>query len=105
MDFRVIWTQSALGDLHGLVRYISRDDRAVADRFGNLIVSKVDGLGRFPRMGRIVPEFAMDALRQILVPPYRIIYEINDPATTVSVLRVWHGARDSLDVSDLGPGT
>jgi toxin ParE1/3/4 len=104
MDFRVNWTQAALNDLHSLVRYISRDNGGVATRFGNLILSKVDSLFKFPRIGRVVPEFTLEELRQIIVPPYRIIYEIDDRAMTISVVRVWHGARADLDKSDLDPG-
>ncbi len=41
MDFRIVWTETALADLRDLVRYIARDDRQVAKRFGDLIVNKV----------------------------------------------------------------
>jgi toxin ParE1/3/4 len=103
MDFRVVWSQSALQDLRELVRYISRDNRQVAQKFGNLIISKVDVLSEFPRIGREVPEFGIDTLRQIGVSPYRIVYEIDDQAAVVAILRVWHGARDRLTTSDLKP--
>ena len=85
MDFRVIWTETALGDLRDLVRYIARDERTVARRFGDLIVSKVGALVRFPRIGRRVSEFGIDG--------------------SIAVLRVWHGARDVLDTSSLKPST
>lgn len=78
MDFRVIWTETALADLRDLVRYIARDDRTVARKFGDLIVSKVDALVRFPRIGRRVPEFGIENLRQIVISPYRIVYEIDE---------------------------
>ena len=95
----------ALADLRDLVRYIARDDRAVARKFGELIVSKVDALIQFPRIGRRVPEFGIENLRQIVISPYRIVYEIDDPDQSIVVLRVWHGARDILDTSSLKPGS
>ena len=52
MAFQIVWSEIALADLRDLVRYIARDDRQVARRFGDLIVSKVESLQTFPRIGR-----------------------------------------------------
>lgn len=101
MDFRVIWSKSALADLRDLARYIARDNRDAARRFGNLIVDRALGLGQFPRRGRVVPEFGLDTVRQVTATPYRIVYEIDDLAVTVAILRGWHGARDRLDDTTL----
>lgn len=98
MDLRIVWSESALRDLRDIVRYIARDDPKTAERFGNLIISKVMSLGAFPRIGRIVPEFREDRLREIILTPYRIVYEIDDHSSTLSVLRVWHGARGSMQL-------
>ena len=97
MAFRIVWSKTALVDLHDLVRYIARDDRRVAKRFGDLIVTKVDSLQTFPRIGRMVPEYREDHLREFIVSPYRIVYEIDDDSMTLSVLRISHGARGELD--------
>lgn len=93
MDYRVAWSDTALADLHDLVRYIAADDPSVASRFGERISSRVEGLCRFPRRGRKVPEFRDDLVREVILTPYRIIYEIDDREGVLSVLRVWHGAR------------
>ena len=45
MDFGITWTESAISDLRGIVRYIARDNRAAAERFGLSMISKVDKLG------------------------------------------------------------
>lgn len=98
MDFRIIWSEIALRDLRDIVRYIARDDPKTAERFGNLIISKILNLGTFPRIGRIIPEFREDRLREIILTPYRIVYEIDDHNSTLAVLRVWHGARGSVQL-------
>ncbi len=98
MAYQVVWAEAALVDLRDLVRYIARDDRKVAKRFGDLIVTKVDSLQTFPRIGRIVPEYREDLLRELIVSPYRIVYEIDDDAMMLSVLRIWHGARGNLEL-------
>ena len=98
MAFRVVWSETALADLRDLVRYIARDDRQVAKRFGDLIVTKVQSLQTFPRIGRIVPEYRDDRLRELIMAPYRIVYEIDDEIMTLAILRIWHGARGSLEL-------
>jgi toxin ParE1/3/4 len=98
MAFRVVWSETALADLRDLVRYIARDDRQVAKRFGELIVTKVQSLQPFPRIGRIVPEYREDRLRELIMAPYRIVYEIDDETTTLAILRIWHCARGNLEL-------
>ena len=98
MDCRIVWSKTALADLRDLVRYIAADDRETARRFGERIVSKVEGLSLFPRMGRMVPELRDDLLREVVLPPYRIIYELDEAGTMLSVLRIWHGARGKPDL-------
>jgi toxin ParE1/3/4 len=97
MAYRIDWSEAALADLRILVCYIARDDQEMAKRFGDLIVSKVDLLHSFPRAGRMVPEYREDRLRELIVSPYRIVYEIDDDLITLSVLRIWHGARGDLE--------
>jgi toxin ParE1/3/4 len=98
MDYRVIWTQAALADLRDLVRYIARDDQKVAKQFGELIIGKISSIQAFPRMGRMVPEYREDYLRELIVSPYRIVYEIDDEKLTLAVLRIWHAARGRLEL-------
>lgn len=98
MAFQIVRSEIALSDLRELVRYIARDDRQVAGRFGDLIVSKVESLQSFPRIGRIVPEYREECLRELIVPPYRIVFEIDDDAMKLSILRIWHAARGDLEL-------
>ena len=98
MAFRIVWSETALTDLRDLVRYIARDDRQDAKRFGDLIVTKVQSLQAFPRIGRIVPEFREDHLRELIMAPYRIVYEIDDETTTLAILRIWHCARGNMEL-------
>lgn len=54
---KVVWTKAAIEDLRLIHEYISRDSRFYADRFIQIILSRVDQLEIFPNSGRIVPEF------------------------------------------------
>lgn len=98
MAYRIVWSEAALADLRDLVRYIARDDRKVAKRFGDSIVNKVESLQVLPRIGRMLPEYREDHLRELIFSPYRIVYEIDDDTMTLSILRIWHGARGNLSL-------
>lgn len=50
-----------------------------------------DDLERFPRIGRRVPEWDHDSIRERIVGNYRLIYRINDEK--ILIIAVVHGAR------------
>ena len=98
MDYQIVWTETALEDLHDLVRYIAADDPATAQRFGERIIGQIESLIGFPRIGRKVPEYQDDLIRELILTPYRLIYELDDDQSIISVLRVWHGARGEPEI-------
>ena len=97
MAYRVIWSDSARSDLRSIVRYIARDDQTIARRFGERIISSVEKTTAFPRSGRMVPEQRNDLIREIILSPYRIIFQIDDAALKINVMKIWHSARGSLN--------
>ena len=88
---KVIWSEFAIEDLRSIHTYISQDSKIYADRFIDKIVARVEQLETHPQSGRIVPEFQIDSLRELIEGSYRIIYEIN--AASIGVVRVHHSAR------------
>lgn len=48
-------------------------------------------LGRYPKSGRLIPEFPELPYREVLIPPYRFFYRVE--GKTVWVVAVWHGAQ------------
>ena len=98
MDYSLEWTRCAINDLRSLVHYIARDDRNTAERFGNRIIAKMETITTFPHIGRVVPEFHQEALREIILPPYRLIYEVDEKNLRIYVLRIWHGARGNPSI-------
>lgn len=98
MDYSIDWSESALEDLRQIVRYISSDNSEAARRIGNAIINSVGKLSSYPRFGRIVPELNDEDIRQIVLSPYRIVYEVSDSTKQISIIRVWHGARGDLEV-------
>ncbi len=90
----ILWTGPALDDLREMRRYVAADDPAAARRLGDRIRRRVALLGRHPVSGRAVPELPGLGLREVIVAPYRIVYEVDAAGKRVIILRVWHGRRD-----------
>jgi addiction module RelE/StbE family toxin len=89
---RVSWTPEALRNLDTIGDYLRTVAPDVADRIVVSLVESMDAVMDFPRLGRMVPEFELDDLREVIVDDYRVVYELRgDTAWVVTVL---HGAMD-----------
>ena len=93
MDYQVILSPAARRDLRDIVRYISADSPEKALSFGQFLVSKTKVLAQFPLMGRAVPEFSDEAIREIVVRSYRVVCRLNHSSHLVEITRFWHAAR------------
>jgi plasmid stabilization system protein ParE len=89
--YQIIWSPRALSDLAGICERISVDSPYYASRFAQRVVSLVERLAVFPRMGRVVPEYDDENVRQVIHQNYRIIYRLRDGA--VEVAAIHHGAQ------------
>jgi toxin ParE1/3/4 len=76
-----------------VVRYISLDDPAAAERFGYALIDASLSLRTLPERGRFVPEFADGLTREIIYGSYRIVYRFNSEQKVVLISRIWHAAR------------
>ncbi|HHM05421.1 MAG TPA: type II toxin-antitoxin system RelE/ParE family toxin [Gammaproteobacteria bacterium] len=88
----VIWSDPARADLRSIYDFIAHDSMHYARKVTQDIVAKTDVLNELPRMGKIVPELGNDAIRELSLYSYRILYEIKAP--DVIVLAVIHKRRD-----------
>lgn len=93
MDYQVSLTPLARHDLREIVRYIASDNPTRARTFSDFLVKSTERLAEFPEIGRVVPEFGDDSLREIIVRSYRIIYRVDHGPRFVDVVRFWHAAR------------
>ena len=92
MDHRVTWSPEALDDVEAIAEYIERDSPIYARAVVQKILATTRKLQRFPRAGRIVPELGDDAIRELLVYSYRVIYRVRE--RVVLVAAVTHGRRE-----------
>jgi toxin ParE1/3/4 len=101
VDYKIIIAPRAISDLRDIVLYVSPNRPEAARRLGYALIEKTKVLSSFPRSGKIVREFADPNIRQLVLPPYRIIYRIDDISLVVGVARYWHGAQGDLASSEL----
>ncbi len=83
---------SALEDLEQLVRYHAQQGSPeTGRRLAREILAKIQRLARYPDSGRQVPEFGVPFIREIIFPPFRIVYRREQKR--VGVARVWRSER------------
>ena len=87
------WTELALQDLRDIYDYISKDSVFYADRYIDKLIERVDQLESNPKSGRVVPEFGILTIRELIEGNYRIVYQINN-TRSISIIRVHHSARE-----------
>ena len=93
MAYKLIWSPAARDDLHDIIVFIARDNPNRAMSFGYELISETERLRESPELGRIVPEYRSDNLREILFRPYRIVYRLDHDRKLCQIARVWHSAR------------
>jgi plasmid stabilization system protein ParE len=85
------WSETAFGDLESIRDYIRHDSPAYAYVVVSRLYDAVDQLRRFPTSGRVVPERGDPSLRELIRPPYRIVYLVTERG--VEILTVFHAKR------------
>lgn len=88
----VSFSNAAVADLEGIKRHYGElSAPEAAERFLEEIFKNIGKLGRFPSAGRVVPEFGVELLREVVVSPFRVVYRV-DPGR-VRIVRVWRSER------------
>lgn len=87
------WSESALGDVEALRRWIGRDMPPLADRITDRIFETVERALSFPRIGRTLVELADESVREFLFRTLRIVYRVEEER--IVVLAILHGGRAS----------
>lgn len=89
---RITFARSALRDLQDIRTWYAEEGvPEVGERLTRGILESAHGLSEQPDMGRVVPEFGQALLRELIHPPFRIVYR-RDPSR-VRVVRIWRAER------------
>lgn len=88
----VTLAEAAVRDLEAIVAWY--EDELVPEvgrRLVSEVLARVQVLAENPDLGRVVPEFGQKYLRELIHPPFRIVYKREEHA--VRVVRVWRSER------------
>ena len=98
-EYKVYWSEAAEEDLKAIIDYIRGDNPSAANDNLGKIKRKVSNLHTIPQRGRVVPElgeYGILQYREIIVPPWRVIYRISK--FDVYVLSVIDSRRNIEDI-------
>ncbi len=89
---KIVLTESAYQDLANIQEHYRLEGvEAVGVRQVNEILDRIDNLNDHPQLGRIVPEYGLEIIREIIHPPYRIVYLVQ--ADELQIVRIWRSER------------
>ena len=83
----VQFVQSAHSDIETILTYYEEQDAVEQGRrLISEIIKKTERLAKYPDSGRVVPEFGMAFLREIIHPPFRVVYRRD--SHKISIFRI-----------------
>jgi plasmid stabilization system protein ParE len=89
---KVRLTDSAVNDLQELHHYYEEQlVPQVGQRFVAEILDRIETLIDNPDIGRVVPEFSTDNIRELIHKPFRVVYLRE--SSTIYIIRVWRSER------------
>jgi toxin ParE1/3/4 len=89
---RISFADAAIDDLEGIrAWYSEREVPEIGERILHDVVAAVERLADYPESGRVVPEFGIAQLREVIQPPFRIVYRVDKDR--VRIVRVWRSER------------
>ncbi len=88
----VTFAESAVLDLEDIREYYQEQHvPEIGERFLREIIKLAEELQSHPDRGRIVPEFNQPSLRELIHPPFRIVYRRGEQR--IAIVRVWRSER------------
>jgi len=89
---RVSFAASAVHDLEEIrAWHLKLEVPEVGERLLQEVLTAVERLADFPESGRVLPEFGVPQLREVIHPPFRIVYRLDKDR--VRVVRAWRSER------------
>ena len=90
---KVSFSSNAQKDLLEIVHFIKQDKPDAARKWADSLRDSVMKLADFPCMGRIVPEYSDENIRELIKAPYRIVYKIDKDNDYIIIIAVHHSKK------------
>ena len=91
MALKVSWSPEAVRDVKLIAEYLSTDSAFFAKTVVAKLTSSARNLGMLPNIGKMVPGINDNALREIPVYSYRLVYRVE--TYQILIVAVVHGKR------------
>ncbi len=91
MAFKIKWSPRAAANFEDICNYIGRDSEHYAALFAKKVNAIIKAIPQFPKVGRIVPEFRDENLRERIYGNYRIVYRLKEEL--VEIVTICHAAK------------
>jgi len=88
----ISFAEFALRDLEEIRAWYAQEGvPEVGERLVKEVFRRIEALADHPDMGRVVPEFDQAFLRELIHPPFRIVYRHD--GQRVRIVRIWRSER------------
>ena len=89
---QISFARSVLGDLDDILEYYKKQQVPhVGESLVRSVIKDIELLDEQPDMGHIVPEFELKHLRELIRPPFRIVYRRD--RNRIRIVRIWRSER------------
>lgn len=93
MDYKVIWTDPAIDDLHQIVAALAPVNPDHARGTGHAILDHAEVLASFPWLGPVYEADAAHPVRVIFTGSHHVFYRVLESPRIVEIMHVRHTAR------------
>ncbi len=88
----VSFSESAIKDLESVTEYyLEQGVPQIGQDFVIEIIEHIETLKAHPEIGRKVPEFNDELIRELIHPPFRIVYVRE--SESINIVRIWRSER------------
>jgi toxin ParE1/3/4 len=85
-------SNSAFEDLDSIIGYYNEQGAPdIGNHFAKAIFEHIQVLSDHPDLGRVVPEFGQEHIRELIHKPFRVVYQRN--TNSIEIIRVWRSER------------
>jgi plasmid stabilization system protein ParE len=89
---KITLAHSAIFDLEDVIEFYQEQKiPQVGERLVAEVFKDIELLSEQPDMGRLVPEFNLKYLRELIRPPFRIVYRRDQDK--IRIVRIWRSER------------
>lgn len=88
----ISFSKSAIEDLKAIKEYYSEQGvPQIGQDFVAAIVERIETLTTHPDIGRVVPEFNEESIRELIHAPFRVVYLRE--SKSINIVRIWRSER------------